>query len=122
MKFISTLTILLVTSVTLLYYLLNNQNFLPIDQVGKYNWINISIFLILASSSISSLLSLLIHLLIKALGKDIPRKTNIILTVKYSLLITVGIFAVFILNFFEILNIAWGVGILFVVLMFSFII
>jgi hypothetical protein len=122
MKFVSSLTILLITSVTLLYYLLNNPNFLPTTPTGQYNWINISILIVLFLVAISSILSLLIYYAIKIIKKDITWKNRIISSVKYSLLLTIGIFTIFVLNFFNILDITWGIGILLIVLIFSFII
>ena len=122
MKFVSSLTILLITSVTLLYYLLNNPNFLPTTPTGQYNWINISILIVLFLVAISSILSLLIYYAIKIIKKDITWKNRIISSVKYSLLLTIGIFTIFVLNFFNILDLTWGIGILLIVLIFSFII
>lgn len=122
MKFPLTITILLIFSVTFLYYLLNNSTFLPIDQLGNYNWFNIITIIFLSIILLFSLLSLLIYLGL-TISKKIQNKELIVkLSVKYSLVVTLGLLVVFLLNFFNILDLLWGISILVVVLIFTFII
>ncbi|KUK67348.1 MAG: transmembrane(s)protein [candidate division WS6 bacterium 36_33] len=49
-------------------------------------------------------------------------KERIVKSVKLSFFITLGILIAFILNFFHILNWMWGISILLVVLIFTFVI
>lgn len=144
MKYLITILLILITSVTFSYYLLNNPNFLPINDLGEYNWINIGTFLFLLATALFSLLNILIYSALSLIkekegrvenrkeekegeGENFKKKkfTNrerITLSFKFSLIITIGVFAVFTLNFFHILNWIWGASILLVVLIFTFII
>ena len=138
MKYLITILLILITSVTFLYYLLNNPNFLPINDLGEYNWINIGTFLFLLVMVVFSLLNILIYSTISTLKerggraeeekeenfkkKKFSNREKIGISVKFSLIITIGIFTVFTLNFFHILNWIWGASILLVVLIFTFII
>jgi hypothetical protein len=158
MKYALSILIILLTSVTFTYYLLNNPNFLPVNSIGEYNWINIFTLIFLISLILFSLLNSLIYLILSFFNKGerkkegkgerkegsneeitgylskeerkeefykkekFNKKEKIILSVKFSFLITIGLLAVFSLNFFHILNWIWGVSILIVVLIFTFII
>lgn len=122
MKFVLSLIILSITPVTLLYYLLNNQNFLPINNLGEYNWINIFTLLSLIAVSCASILTSVFYILLKTFRKGDSRRNIIVYSVKYSAILTIGLLTVLLLNFFHILTITWGISILVVVLIFSFII
>ena len=122
MKFFFTITIVLIFSVTFLYYLLNNQIFIPVDTFGNYNWLNIVVFQILSFLSVFSFLSLLIYSMFHLTKKNKERQTLMFMSLKISLIISLGLLVVLILNFFNILNILWGISILIVVLIFTFII
>ncbi len=122
MKYILTIITIFVASVMFGYYLLNNPNFLPTTQIGEYNWINIFILIILIFLALFSLLNLLIFLILHILKKEMDRKERIVKSVKISFLISFGVFIVFLLNFFHILNWMWGISILLVVLIFTFVI
>ena len=122
MKFFFTITIVLIFSVTFLYYLLNNQIFIPVDTFGNYNWLNIVVFQILSFLSVFSFLSLLIYSMSLLTRKNKERQTLMFMSLKISLIISLGLLVVLILNFFNILNILWGISILIVVLIFTFII
>ena len=50
------------------------------------------------------------------------KKERIAKSIKLSFFITLGVLIVFILNFFHILNWMWGISILLVVLIFTFVI
>ena len=152
MKYAVSIFLILFTSVTFMYYLLNNPNFLPVNNLGEYNWINIFTLIFLIFLTLFSLFNVLIYSIHsffkKRLGKEeldqaklnkenrveegidikeldkkeLNRKETIIISVKFSLILTIGILTVFILNFFHILNWIWGASILVVVLIFVFII
>lgn len=122
MKFFSILTITMISAVTFLYYLFTNPNFLPTNQTGEYDWLNISFVVVLSLISIFSLLSILIAIVLRSINKQVPQSSIYIVSIKQSLVITIGFFIVFTLNFFNILNWIWGVAILIVVLVIPFII
>ena len=140
MKYLLSIILILGTSVTFGYYLFSNPNFLPLNDLGEYNWINIFTLLVLVSLTSFSLFNLLIYLvqiLLKRKGEkreeeeledemlskqESEKKERIARTVKASFLLTMGVLTVFALNFFHILNWIWGISILLVVLIFTFII
>lgn len=157
MKYLLSIALILITSVTLSYYLLNNPNFLPVNNFGEYNLINIVTLVFLLSIMLFTLTNLLIYLIQVFLNKYGKKKGStestdkrleqeekeevggkdggkeniyeerlkreiIILSLKISTLITVGIIVVFTLNYLHILNWIWGLLILLVVLIFTFII
>jgi hypothetical protein len=154
MKYLISIGLILITTVTFLYYLFNNPNFLPINDLGEYNWINILTLIFSVSLIIFSLLNLLMYSVLSLFkrrggglkekervksqeqyiredesrevkpvqGKKFTRKEKIIMSFKFSLILTIGFLTVFILNFFHILNWIWGLSILVVVLIFIFII
>lgn len=154
MKYLISIGLILITTVTFLYYLFNNPNFLPINDLGEYNWINILTLIFSVSLIIFSLLNLLMYSVLSLFkrrggglkekervksqeqyirkdesrevkqvqGKKFTSKEKIIISFKFSLILTIGFLTVFILNFFHILNWIWGLSILVVVLIFIFII
>lgn len=152
MKFLGSIAFILITSLTFTYYLLNNSNFLPVNELGEYNWINILTLVLLLSLITFSVLNILIYLTLNILerrkgkeeivdgegvergeegrnlkeGRSLRRKftkrEKVITSFKFSLIVTVGLLTVLILNFFHILNWMWGGSILVVVLIFIFII
>jgi len=54
--------------------------------------------------------------------KKTNRRGRILVSLKFSSILTIGILTVFVLNFFHILSWMWGLSILLVVLIFTFII
>lgn len=122
MKFLFSLTVITISLVTLLYYLLNNSNFLPTDSLGNYNWINIGSLVLLSSLLLVVLLNLLIYSLITLKVRESSNRERIIFSVKYSIIISTGIYIVLLLNFFHVLDWIWGSAILLVVLLSLFII
>ena len=146
MKYLLSIILILGTSVTFGYYLFSNPNFLPLNDLGEYNWINIFTLLFLVSLILFSFFNLLIYsiqtLLERRINKkkekeeeqnkqleeeELIRKENekkerVVRAVKTSFLLTIGVLTVFSLNFFHILNWIWGISILLVVLIFTFII
>lgn len=122
LKFVSTLIFLLIFSVTLLLYLTSLKSFLPFNEAGEYNWVNILTVGALSFSSIFSLSSLLSYFLLRTILKKEDCRELKIVCIKWGLFFTLGIFFVILLNFFHILNIYWGVGILIIVIIASFVI
>ena len=122
MKYLLTIITIFLASVIFGYYLLSNPNFLPTTQIGEYNWINSFILIILSFLAIFSILNLLIFLILRLFRKDMSKKEGIVRSIKLSFFITLGVLIVFILNFFHILNWMWGISILLVVLIFTFVI
>ena len=122
MKYLLTIITIFIASVMFGYYLFNNPNFLPTTQIGEYNWINIFILITVIFLALFSLLNLLIFLILHIFKKETSKKEKIVRSVKLSFFISLGVFIVFILNFFHILNWMWGISILLVVLIFTFVI
>lgn len=122
MKFLLSITLVLITSVTFLYYLLQSQTFLPFDNIGDYNWLNISVLFVLSFLIVFSLIILLMYLFLFLSKRFSTGRVSRILMVKFSFILTSGVFIIFLLNFFNILSLAWGISIFVVVLIFLFII
>jgi hypothetical protein len=152
MKFLGSIAFILITSITFTYYLLNNPNFVPVNELGEYNWINILTLIVLLSLIIFSIINILIYLSLnilrkrrskeeiiqgekdergegkrnlkenRSLKKRFTQREKVLISFKFSLIITSGLLTVFTLNFFHILNWMWGASILVVVLIFIFII
>lgn len=122
MKFILSLMFITLLSVTILWYLISSGNFLPINEVGEYEWINVLFFSGLIFSLLVSITTLLGYLLnIYVIKRDVDYPVYAI-SIKWGNLLSLGIFLIFILNFFHILNIFWGIGILVVLIILSFVI
>lgn len=122
LKFVFTLIFLLIFSVSLLLYLTSLKSFLPFNQAGEYNWVNIltvGSLSFCASFAISSILS---YVLLRTIIKKEDCRELKIVCIKWGLFFTLGIFFVILLNFFHILNIYWGIGILIIVIIASFVI
>ncbi len=122
MKFLLSTAFVLISSVTFLYYLLQNQTFLPFNNLGDYNWLNIGVLFVLSFLIVFSLILLFIYLFLLLSKRFSTGRVSRILMVKFSFILTSGIFIIFLLNFFNILSLAWGVSIFIVVLIFLFII
>lgn len=120
-KFLFSLLFLNIFSVAILLYLLSLGNFLPIDINGDYNFLNISVFIVLSFIFLSSLISLVMYGFLLLFSKKESVEYIQIYVVKMSFLLTFGIYFVVMLHFFHILNIYWGVGILVLLLVISFV-
>lgn len=116
MKFFLILSFLLLSSVSFLYYLLNNQNFLPFDTTGGYNVLNISVFALLATVAFFTLFSIIFAGIALLRYKEESRHKIFLVSLKNSLLLTTLLLLFVFLNFFHILNIEWGGLIVLVVL------
>mgnify|MGYP000885219991 CR=1 FL=1 len=121
-KFLASLLFVNIFSVTILLYLLSIGTFIPLKESGEYDWINISVFSSLLFVFLSSSLTLLalgfLTLVLKKENSDLLKFS----VFKFGFLMTLGVFLVIMLNFFHILDIYWGAGILLVLLLLSFVI
>jgi len=122
LKFLSLITLIFLFSVILLLYLILLAEFSPLSGSNSYNWINILTFFSLFSSSTFSLVALILYLSLKFVFKKEDSRELKIVCIKWSILFTFGLLLVILLNFFHILSIYWGIGILFVAIIASFII
>ncbi len=114
--------LLVLLSVIILYYLFNAPTFLPYMQDGSINWQNIIVLIFFSSIILINLLMILFvlintYFLRKPLDKRLFYKS-----LKFAILFTFGIIAVFVLNFLHILNIYYGLGLLGIVIVTLFVI
>lgn len=124
MKFFLTTGLLLLIDVMLLYYLMRIDNFLPFDSFGNMNWLNISIFIFLLIIGVFTFLLLAIYggvRVYRRVKKEEFTKKDILTSFKYSVITTIGLFIIFLLNHLGILNIIWG-GLILVVVISTFLI
>lgn len=110
---------LFIFSVTILWYLLSLGSFLPLENSGEYSILNISAFMALSLVCVFSFLSIATYLILSFIFKKENAK---IISAKFSILVTTGIFLAFLLNFIHILDIYWGMGILLILIITSFVI
>lgn len=122
MKFPLSLTFLILIAVSILWYLVSSGNFLPTNEVGEYQWLNIVFFSITSITIIGSVTTLIVYMILKIVFKKESGVQTYTNSIKWSLIITIGITIVLILNFFHILNIFWGLGILTVIIILLFVI
>ena len=120
-KFLFSLLFLNIFSVAILLYLLSLGNFLPTELSGDYNLLNISVFVILTFIFLSSLISLVMYGFLLLFSKKESVEYIQIYVVKMAFILTFGLYFVIMLHFFHILNIYWGVGILVLLLVISFV-
>lgn len=105
-----------------LYYLVNNGNFLPLNSGGNVNVINVIVFVFLSVLVVFCLVALVIFGIRNIFVKPGETKGNIVLSIRQSALITVGILIAFLLHIFHIVNFVWGIAILSVVILSIFVI
>ena len=122
MKYVVTLISVLGISVAFLYFLFNNPSFLPENSVGESRLVNVGVFLFLLFTSLFSVISLVVFGIVTFFRKNLSRRSRIFISSKVAILFTVGLLLVFLLNFFHVLDWIWGVSILLVVLIASFVI
>lgn len=120
-KYLFTTGFALIFSVGFLYYLIQNSNFLPNSAAG-YEWVNILVFFFLVIVGVVSFLNLVIFGIRKVLFKQLPNDIQIKMSIRYSLLLTLGLLVVYLLHFYHILGFWWGLGILIVVILALFVI
>ena len=120
-KYLLTNGSVLLFSVGFLYYLIQNPNFVP-STYGGYQWVNILVFFFLLLLIIFSLGNLIIFGFRKLFFKEIADTVQFRRSIRYSILLTLGILIVYLLHFYHILSFWWGLGILIVVILALFVI
>jgi hypothetical protein len=121
-KFLATTIGVLIATVGFLYYLIQNSNFLPFGLNGEYLIMNIVVLFFLLFLTFICISILVIFVIRQIFFKHIELQTNIRISVKYGLLLSIGVLAVYLLHFFHILNFIWGLAILIVVILSLFVI
>lgn len=121
-KYLSSLLFITILSVVILWYLIASGHFNPLNEFSQYDWVNISIFTFLTTSIIGSLVTAIVYLILIFLIKEDESIGIGVKAFKVGLFISLGLMLIFILNFFHILNIYWGLGVLLVIILLSFII
>jgi len=119
LKFIFVTSFLLILSVAILLYLFSLSSFNPINDSGVYNWLNISTVALLGFVSLCCISVLLSYFVLTVILQRQDCRVLRLWCIKFGLILTIGVFFVILLNFFHILDIYWGLGILFLVI-FSF--
>jgi hypothetical protein len=122
MKFFLTTIVTTIFSVSFLYYLLTNPNFLPTLSSGEINWINFSVFTILLAVLSLSIFSILLYVILKISKKDISHRDRILRSLKIAGSITFGLLIVFLLHIFQVITFFWGLAILSIVLLLIFVV
>jgi hypothetical protein len=116
MKFLLNQTILSIVSVIILYFLFDSSKFLPYLEDGSFNWKNILVLIFFFGILVISLVSVIMYLIFRYVLKKENLKYVIFQSLKISLFLYIGLITIFFLNFFHILNIYYGIGILILVL------
>lgn len=122
MKLLMGQSILITLSVIILYYLFNAPTFLPYTTDSSVNWQNIIVLIFFSTVILVNLVSIIFVLINKIFLKKALDKVLFYKSIKYGILFTFGIVTVFILNFLHILNIFYGLAILGIVIIMSFVI
>ncbi len=122
MKFAYSITLVTLLSVSILLYLISSGNFLPINENGDYIWLNVLFFTISSILTIGSFVTLIAYLAQIFLLKKESGYSIYASSLKWGFLLSAGLLLIFILNFFHILSLLWGLGILLVVITLAFII
>jgi len=122
LKFVLIQLFILIFAVSILLYLFSLRGFTPMGESGEYIWLNIFAFGSLLFISLFSFSSLISYFLLRIVLRKEDCRILKIVCIKWGLLFTFGIFLVVLLNFFHVLSIYWGLGILTVVILASFVI
>lgn len=122
LKFVLIQVFVLLATVSILLYLLFLKSFTPINEQGAYIWENIFTLMSLFFLILVTFSSLISYILLRVILKKEDCLSLKIVSIKWGIYFTIGIFLVLILNFFHILNIYWGLGIFLLVILASFII
>jgi hypothetical protein len=105
-----------------LYYLFNNPSFLPFTEDNLVNWGNVIVLIFFTSVILINLVSIIFTLINRFFLRKSVDKVLFYRSMKFGIFFTIGIITVFVLNFLHILNIYYGLGILGIVIIMSFII
>ncbi len=121
-KFLSITISTLFLSVGFLYYLVNNSNFMPTNIEGGVNLLNVIVFILLGVIAVFCISALLIFGIRKIFSKSEDTKGSIVLALRQSALVSVGLLIVFLLHIFHIVNFVWGLALFLVVIISLFVI
>ncbi len=116
MKFVFVNFFLLIFSVGFLYYLLMNNLFVPFDEVGNINILNVSTTVILLFVIMFTLISILSYFFYLIFKKELTYNQTVKSSIKISSIISIGLVVVLLLHIFHILDILLGFPLLIVVL------
>lgn len=122
MKFLLTTILTVFLSVAVLYYLLINPNFLPTTSNGDINWANMFVFILVSSIFFFSVFLIILYIVGRVIKIDGSRKEKTLKSVKFAIILTIGLVIVFFLHIFHILGFFWGLGILLFVLILIFVV
>mgnify|MGYP001769936981 CR=1 FL=1 len=122
MKFLFSNLFLLIFSVCFLYYLSLNSSFLPFDETGNIDIINISVAILLLWVLVFSFLCLTLYLFCTFFKKELSRYERIKFCLKISLVISFGLLGVLLLHLFHIIDWVLGIPLLILVLALIFVV
>jgi len=122
MKFLFTILFTFLFSVSFLFFLLNNDNFLPRVSVDEVDWTNFSVFTFLLFTTIFSFLNIVFYSIKRFFKKNTEEKITIKQSIKISFLLTLGFLVVFLLHIFHVISFFWGLGIFLVLLFLIFVV
>jgi len=106
MKLVLSLLFFLINSVTFLLYLNSTRTFLPLNELGSYDWTNVVTVVVLCCVSIFSLLGILISLGQLPFKKKISNISTYI-SVKYAGIATLFLLTLGVLYFFHLFTWYW---------------
>lgn len=112
MKYLLTQVVVIVVSVTLLYYFSTLDQFLPLTPEKEINWYNLFSVLTIIFLFLQASISLILYLLQKALTcgwREFPEKS---LSLRWGLGLSIGIIFIIVLNIFHLFSLPWGIVIL----------
>ena len=115
MKFIAIQTIILLFVVTIMLYLLNVTNFIPITEDGTINVLSVFVFFTAMILVIQSIVSILIYLVQKFTlygRKEFPPSS---IALKWGIGIAVVLTTIVIFNVYHIINLQIGLIVAFVI-------
>jgi hypothetical protein len=122
MKILLGQNFLIMLSVIILYYLLNNSTFLPYTESGSIEWQNVIVLIFFTSIILINLLSTIFVLINKIFLRRPFTKRLFYKSTKLGIFFTIGVVLIFVLNFLHILNIYYGLAILAIVIILLFVI
>ena len=122
MKWIIVVIGVVICADAFLYYLLTNEQFVPFDRIGEYNWLNISVLIFFITLIFSSIVFLLSIFMLSILKKGMRIRKKAFISIEIALFSSIGFVAVIALNFLHILEWIWGMGGLGVAIILLFII
>ncbi|GEM_PF-658225 len=121
-KFLLTSLVSFFSSATFLLFLITNENFSPTLVTGEINYVNFILLLFILTTSLFFLLILLIYFFYMLFEKEVSQSEMVKKSIKFALIITLGILVVFFLHFFHIISFFWGLSIFIIALLLIFVV